>query len=68
MLVSTREADLNKEYLSKLVALQSAQIDASYAFGIIRIKKKNMILKSQTHERISRKTQKLIRRRKKREP
>ena len=32
-LVSTTEADLNKEYLSKLIALQSAQLDASYAFG-----------------------------------
>lgn len=32
-LVSTTEADLNKEYLSKLIALQSSQLDASYAFG-----------------------------------
>ena len=24
---------MNKEYLSKLIALQSAQLDASYAFG-----------------------------------
>ena len=32
-LVSTTQADLNKEYLSKLISLQSAQLDASYAFG-----------------------------------
>ena len=31
-LVSTEE-DLNKEYLSKLIALQSVQLDAIYAFG-----------------------------------
>lgn len=32
-LVSSTEEDLNKEFLSKLITLQSAQLDASYAFG-----------------------------------
>ena len=35
-LVSTTEADLNKEYLSKLIALQSAQLDARCIWRLFR--------------------------------